>query len=249
MVIYNLVFYFFLYAINGKYKEWEIQRLLKTKDSLISNLEIYTQKVDDSQQVVREFRHDFANILISMRQTIETGNVAEIKRTYTEILEESHIKLEQSQREISKLSNIKVLELKSLISEKILKAEVMGITAKLEILTIISDLLINKSDIVRILGIILDNAIEATKEMDRDKRFIRVAIFEDQKTKHYIVENGMVEKELPIKQLMGKGYTTKANHRGYGLANLATIMQHYMNCSYQIRAEDYRFKIVLRLEK
>lgn len=249
MVIYNLLFYFFLYAINGKYKEWEIQRLLKNKDSLISNLEIYTKKVDESYQIVRGFRHDFENILISMRQTIEKGNVVEIKRTYAELLEKSNIKLEQTQEEVSELSNIKVLELKSLIFEKVLKAKVRGIKVKLEISTIISNLLIDKLDIVRILGIMLDNAIEATKEVDQDNRFIRLAIFEDQKTKYYIVENTMLEKELSVKQLMGKDYTTKANHLGYGLANLATIIQHYMNCSYSIRAEDYHFKIVLRLEK
>lgn len=249
LVSFVFLFFLFIYSINSKYKEWEIQRLLKYKDYLLSNLDIYTKAVDASYQSTRNFRHDFANILISMRKTIATESVEGIRQTYEDILEQSNLKLKESQKEVAKLSNIRVLELKSVISEKILKAEARGITVELEISGIIYDLLVEKIDIVRLFGIMLDNAIEAVSVAEMDKPLIRLAIFDKDNVRHYIVENEMVEEELPVRKFIKDGVTTKGRHRGHGLANLVSIMASYPRGIYQISAKDYKFKVEIELER
>ncbi len=249
LISFVFLFFFLLYTINTKFKKWENRRLLVYKDALLSNLSVYTSEVDEAYQSTRNFRHDFANILISMRKTIETESVERIRQTYAEILEESNIKLSESQKEVAKLSNIKVLELKSVVSEKILKAEARGIVFELEIPRAISDLLMAKTDIIRLFGIMLDNAIDAVSVSEMDVPSIKLAIFDDKNIRHYIVENEMIEKELPVRHLIKKGFSTKGDYRGYGLSNLVSIMERYPRGRYQISAKNYKFRVELELER
>ena len=107
--VYVFLFLGMLYSINVKYKEWENQKLHKYKDYLLSGLATYTKEVDKSYQSVRMFRHDFTNILVSMRETIETQEIEAVRKTYGEILERSRIILDENRREVTKLGNLKVL--------------------------------------------------------------------------------------------------------------------------------------------
>lgn len=249
MFIYAFIFVFMIYSINVKYKEWENQKLLKYKDYLFSGLANYADALDKSYQSVRAFRHDFTNILISMRESIQTQEIEEVKKTYDEILGKSNIILEKNRKEVAKLANIKVLELKSVISAKILQAELQGVDVALEIPAAVTELYLDRVDIVRIFGIMLDNAIEAAVETEAEKMTIRVAIFNKDTTRYYIVENEMIDQKLPMDLIFEDGYSTKGRHRGHGLANLASIIANYPKASYHIQAKNYKFRIALEVEK
>jgi two-component system sensor histidine kinase AgrC len=236
-----------LHLINVKYKEWENSKLLIYKDRLLSGLATYTQEVDKSYQSVRMFRHDFTNILVSMRETIETQEIEAVRKTYGEILEKSSIILEENRKEVAKLSNITVLELKSVLSAKILQAEMRNVTVELEIPGVIDNIRVEKLDIVRLIGIALDNAIDAAVETEVDKAVIKVAIFNKGLTRYYVIENDMVQEKLPIPLIFEEGYSTKGAHRGHGLANLDAITSNYPSVSYRIQAKNYKFRIELEM--
>ncbi len=245
--VYVFLFLMMLHLINVKYKEWENHKLLSYKDRLLSGLSTYTQEVDKSYQSVRMFRHDFTNILVSMRETIETQKIEAVRKTYGEILERSSIILEENRKEVAKLANIKVLELKSVISAKILQAEIRDVAVELEIPETIDNIRVEKLDIVRIIGITLDNAIDAAVETEGDKAVVKVAIFNKGLARYYVVENDMVQEKLPIHLIFEEGYSTKGPHRGYGLANLDAIISNYPRVSYRIQAKNYKFRIELEM--
>ncbi|MFZ2347732.1 MAG: GHKL domain-containing protein [Lactococcus chungangensis] len=245
--IYVFLFFMMLHLINVKYKEWENSKLLIYKDRLLSGLATYTQEVDKSYQSVRMFRHDFTNILVSMRETIETQEIEAVRKTYGEILEKSSIILEENRKEVAKLSNITVLELKSVLSAKILQAEMRNVTVELEIPGVIDNIRVEKLDIVRLIGIALDNAIDAAVETEVDKAVIKVAIFNKGLTRYYVIENDMVQEKLPIPLIFEEGYSTKGAHRGHGLANLDAITSNYPSVSYRIQAKNYKFRIELEM--
>ena len=244
---YVFLLIFMLYAINVKYKEWENQKLLRYKDYLVSGLTTYTQEVDKAYQSVRAFHHDFTNILLSMRETIATQEIGEIRKTYTDILEKSNIILAENRQEVAKLANIEILEVKSVISAKILQADMQGINIELEVPERVDTLRVDKLDIVRLLGIMLDNAIDETTELEMDKPTIKLAIFNKGVSRYYVVENRMRQEKLPTKLLLSEGYSTKSKHRGSGLTSLDAIVATYPWASYHIQAKRYTYRIELEM--
>lgn len=249
LFIQAFVTLFMLYSINVKFKEWEVQKLLKYKEYTLCTLNNYIKEVDESYLSVRAFRHDFANILISMRETIETKGIEEVRETYNQILASNNILLERSRKEVAKLSNIKILELKSVISDKILKAEQRNITFELEVPEIVSDSYLDKIDTVRVVGILLDNAIEAAGESENTQPTVSIAIFSKGTTRYCVIENDMNEKILSTNKIMLAGYSTKGEHRGYGLANVDKIIGRYYKTNYHIQAKNYRFRIEIEMRR
>lgn len=89
--------------------------------------------------------------------------------------------------------------------------------------------------IVEILGILLDNAIEAVAE--RDSKGIFVKIFESADSIYIAVKN---DSEVFSRQEFGlftqPGYSTKGTGRGTGLANLVEMLKEY-DCELNIYFE------------
>src|SRR5574341_145486 len=130
-------------------------------------------------------------------------------------------------QEVAKLANIKILEVKSVISAKILQADMQGINIELELPERVDTLRVDKLDIVRLLGIMLDNAIDETTELEMDKPTIKLAIFNKGLSRYYVVENRMRQEKLSTKLLLSEGYSTRSKHRGYGLTSLDAIVATY----------------------
>lgn len=244
-----LLFIFILYLMHVKFREWENQELLRCKHYLILGLTTYIQEVEKAYQSVRAFHHDFTNILLSMQETISTKEVGEIRKMYAEILEQRHIIFVEQRQEIAKLKNVKILEIKSVIAAKILQADMHDISVELEITEVLSEVAVDKLDMVRLLGIMLDNAIDEALELAGTKPVVRLAIFDKGESKYFVVENSMRQEKLPTHLILERGYSTKGNTRGHGLANLETIVSNYPWVSYHIQAKNYRYRIELEMRQ
>lgn len=236
-----------LYIMNVKFREWKNQELLKYKYYLVSGLTTYIQEVEKAYQSVRAFHHDFTNILLSMQETISTKEVGEIRKMYADILKQRHIIFVEHRQEIAKLKNVKILEVKSVIAAKILQADRHDISIELEITEVLADVPVDKLDMVRLLGIMLDNAIDEVLELASTKPIVRLAIFANGKSKYFVVENSMRQEKLPTHLILERGYSTKGSARGHGLANLETIVSNYPWVSYHIQAKNYRYRIELEM--
>lgn len=83
-------------------------------------------------------------------------------------------------------------------------------------------------DLSRIVGILIDNAIEAS--IDSSNPFVNLAIIKtDQNSTLIIIENSFKDSALDINKLYNKRYSTKKGHRGYGLENIIEILNSYSN--------------------
>ena len=71
--------------------------------------------------------------------------------------------------------------------------------------------------LVRIIGILLDNAIEALSNQEGGK--LTLAVFEDLGDVHLIIENECQEDPGDLNKLLEAGYSTKGSGRGLGLSN------------------------------
>jgi two-component system sensor histidine kinase AgrC len=96
------------------------------------------------------------------------------------------------------------------------------------------------NDILKIIGVYLDNAIEATSISS--KKEIILELYCNKKETHFILTNTYENKIDENKVGIG-GYTTKGKNRGYGLQLAKKIIDKYDNLK-QIREIDDKYYTV-----
>lgn len=82
-------------------------------------------------------------------------------------------------------------------------------------------------DLARILGIFLDNAIEATLETDQLQMGLN--IIQNSAGVSIIISNRFQDKDLALHKLKQQGFSTKTGHQGIGLSNAQKIISSYDN--------------------
>ena len=82
-------------------------------------------------------------------------------------------------------------------------------------------------DLARILGIFLDNAIEAALEAKEPQ--IGLNILQNKSSVSIIISNCFQDNGLALHRLKQKGFSTKAGHQGIGLSNVQKIIGSYDN--------------------
>ena len=128
---------------------------------------------------------------------------------------------------MNQLSNIEVLEIKSLLSAKMIYAHELGIDVTIDIPDPISGFSMDTVDLARILGIFLDNAAEAALETGQPR--VGLNIIQNAGTVAVIISNSLQDTELALHKLKQQGFTTKTGHTGIGLANAQKIIGSYDN--------------------
>ena len=99
----------------------------------------------------------------------------------------------------------------------------------------------------RILGILIDNAIEESKDCP-DKR-INIEIRKDFKVNRQIllIENTYKEKDINIDKIFTKGYSTKPNNTGLGLWEVREILKKNKNLNLYTTKDNIYFKQQLEI--
>ena len=99
-----------------------------------------------------------------------------------------------------------------------------------EVLYPVDDLIIPKMDLVRALGILLDNAMEEVSGNGGD---ISLMILREERLLTFVVETTACTIEVSMAELYREGYTTKGEGRGLGLSSYRKLIDKYSNVSSQ----------------
>ena len=129
------------------------------------------------------FKHDFANMVSVINGYIAADDMNGLKKYFSSF-----------QNDYEKLQNLDILNtniindagIYNLISSKYKKATDLNINFQLDIFFDFSKLLIDTYEFSKILGILLDNAIEASKECQT--KYIRLSVRESPKYKLYLLK-------------------------------------------------------------
>lgn len=176
---------------------------------------------------LRSFKHDYINILLSISGYIENCDMDELKNYFeNKIFPTKHL-IDQGDYKLNQLSNIGVLEIKSLLSAKMIYAHESGIDVTIDIPDRVDRFLIDTVDLARILGIFLDNAIEATLETEQPQ--IGLNILRNKAGVSIIISNHFQDNGVSLHKLKQKGFSTKIGHPGIGLSNAQKIIHSYNN--------------------
>ncbi len=221
---YLLVMLFLLLAMRRSYLE-QIQA--ETKKKAMQDLQDYTHNLEVMYNGLRSFKHDYINILLSLSGYIENCDMDELKNFFkTKIFPTKNL-ITQGDYKLNQLSNIAVLEIKSLLSAKMIYAHESGIDVTIDIPNPVGNFPIDTVDLARILGIFLDNAIEATLETKQPQ--IGLNIIQNETGVSIIISNRFQDNGSTLHMLKQKGFSTKTGHQGIGLSNAQKIIRSYDN--------------------
>ncbi len=129
-------------------------------------------------------------------------------------------------RRTTQLGNIRILELKGLVLTKLMEMQEQGIFCNLEVLYPVNRIDMEIPDVVRCLGILLDNAAEAAKETKKPEVDLMISSLESGVT---IVVKNMVEEPPNLNRIWERGYSTKGEDRGLGLSIYRQVTGKYAN--------------------
>lgn len=221
---YLLVMCCLLLAMRRSYLE-QIQT--ESKQKAMQDLQDYTRNLESMYNGLRSFKHDYVNILLSMSGYIEDGDMDRLKDFFESKIFPTKDLITGGDYKLNQLSSIGVLEIKSLLSAKMIYAHESGIDITIDIPDKVESFLIDTVDLARILGIFLDNAIEAALETEQPQ--IGLNIIQNETGVSIIISNHFRDNSVMLHKLKQKGFSTKIGHQGIGLWNAQKIISSYDN--------------------
>ncbi len=122
LVFYLLFFMGIIKKLDTYLKDKLRERLNQEQALRYRDMERYSRHIEELYKEVRGFRHDYTNLLTSLRLGIEEEDMKQIKEVYDSVLMDSSEKLQDNKYDLGRLVNIRDKGLKSLLAGKFLKS-------------------------------------------------------------------------------------------------------------------------------
>lgn len=200
-------------------------KLEKTTEDLEQE-KLYNKTLQILHDNIKAFKHDFSNIIAGIGGYVETNDLNGLKKYYHQLLQDC--------KQVNNLSSLNPNTINNpaiyaVLANKYYKADNLGIKITLESFIDFNQLNMEIYEFTRILGILMDNAIEAASECEQ--KIINVIIRNDQRQNRQllIIENTYKDKDVNVDKIYEKGYTTKPHNTGLGLWEVNKIISKHKN--------------------
>lgn len=228
----------FLLIINWQVEKKNIE--LAHQQNIIAQTIQYTETIESMIDDIRSYRHDFKNLLLALEGYIKEGNLEQIKEFYDLHLTDMESKKDISFSQIYQLQNITDAAVKGLLYIKLQYALAEGFKIQVNVSGPIMIEHIPAMDFCRILGILLDNAIEAAVAASSEGNPRELFFYtEQQGSNTMIVISNTHPRRLQVEDLYQDGFTTKGKGRGTGLKTVRTLLRQYPNISLDWKIDNY----------
>ncbi|WP_436851542.1 quorum-sensing sensor histidine kinase AgrC [Staphylococcus gallinarum] len=189
----------------------------------IENYYKYTLQIENINNEMRKFRHDYVNILSTMSEFIRENDMDGLKKYFNEEILPMQDSMQMNAIKINGIENLKVREIKGLLTTKILQAQEKNIRISIEVPEPIDKIDMPIVNLSRAIGIILDNAIEASEKIEDDP-LIRIAFIKNNDDSVMFIVMNKCEPDMPrVHTLFKENFSTKGENRGLGLSTLKEL--------------------------
>ena len=233
----------FAYFFISFYSLTRVMKLQITTKNL-ENAENYNATLSFLYDNVKSFKHDFDNMIYMIGGFIRSNDINGLKKYYSDL-----------EKECINLNNIAGLNPKTinnsgiynLLMAKYKKANEKNVHINLEFFLDLDNLHMKIYEFSRILGILLDNAIEASAECNVKQ--INIMFRESHKNHVQIVsiENTYIDKNIDTSKIFEKGVSSKKSHTGMGLWEVREILLRNNNVNLYTSQNDTYFKQQLEI--
>lgn len=201
-----------------------IRKLFKLveKENTIASQEAFIDNINTLFNTIRAQRHDFLNHVQILDSYLKMNKIDEAKAYMVDILEET--------KEINEIIVVNNPFLNALIRAKMGIAQRYNINFTLDIQSALADLEIKPFDLVKIMGNLINNAIEAVKDLDNDSRQVKLTT--KKHDNNYIIKVFNPRPVIPQnmqEKIFAGGFTTKTGgeHCGVGLSVVKKLTEKY----------------------
>lgn len=248
LLLVLVVWYGALYAL-GYFatKHYSLKSETASQRVELHNLRLYTSHIETLYDDLRRFRHDYKNILYSLTGALDDGNTQQAQEILHRVIQPSAKEVNIRTSVLGRLANIQDLGVKSLVYSKIIAAINQHLDFQVEIEQPFAFAeTVDQLDVVRILSILLDNAIHAASQSTGKK--VNLSLFAKDGLQYLVVGNSTKEAELNLQQLDRnvRRINFSSNH-GLGLKNLRMILARYPGVSREESSQNHWFEQVIRI--
>ena len=180
----------------------------------LANTIIHNETLSKVNEGVRGFKHDMGNIVQAILGYIAI-NDSEGAKKYCQ-----NLVIGFNDINILSILSPKVIDepaIYGVVVNKILVARDKDMTLSLDINTSVSNINFPKFELSRILGILLDNAIEAGEQTEQKKLTLTMYHDYTRNVDIITISNSINNIDIDVEQIFTKNYSTKENPSGFGL--------------------------------
>lgn len=210
----------------------------------IEGLELYNKTLLENQDKLRTFKHDYNNVVQAIGGYVISENLEGLSHFYKELMNDC--------QEVNRISmlNPEIINnpvIFNIISNKFFIARENKIDMNIDICMNLNEIRIKPYKLAKILGILLDNAIEAANECEN--KIINIIFREEANNNRQlmIIENTYKDQEVDIVKIFEKNYSTKKRNSGIGLWEVKNILSKTNNLNLYTTKNDKYFKQQLEL--
>lgn len=229
------------------YRTLQKEEQLNAQIEQYKNLNSYTKEVERLYHNMHAFKHDYLDILSSLNIFIEKQDMQGLSFYFYKNILPLTQEMISSDNRLGLLSFLNDDAVKSIISTKLMIAMEKEIDAVLEIRETINICGIERIDLIRILGILLNNAIDAAS-MSNEKKLI-VAFIKDELGYSILIRNTTAPILLPISALCTQYVSTKGEHDGIGLYTAKNILDSYKNIRWKLEYNPPYFLVEIKIKE
>ena len=234
----SIILYFFI----------SLYSLANTTKLALTTTDLEKEKEDNKtlkilHDELRAFKHDLGNIMTTISGYAQTGDIEGLRNYYSQI-----------KFDLTRVNNLSTLSpdvinnpaIYSLLAAKYHNADELGIKINLDVFLNLNNLNMKIYEFTRILGILLDNAIEASKECD--EKIINIEIRKDSRRNRQllIIENTYTN-IIDTDKIFEKNYSTKQGNSGLGLWEVRQILKKNTNLNLFTSKDNNFFKQQLEM--
>jgi hypothetical protein len=211
--------------------------VIEEQNNLIRQQAKHIRDLEEMIRNIRAQRHDFISHLQAVYGMLQMGKPESAREYLAEVTGDIRI--------LTQTLKLKTPEVAALIQQKAALAASRNISFGLVTETDLGKLTMRPHDLNRVLGNLLDNAMEAVMFLETKDRYIRLEIKENKDSYIFTVGNSgpEIKKELREK-IFEPGFSTKGENRGLGLAIVREIVQQHKG-KIKVSSPPTTFKIIL----
>lgn len=201
----------------------------------VKNLKMYTDQLEKDQLKLRHFKHDYKNLLFSLKTVAAEQNYDAMNQALDNLENYSDDYLKNLSMDLYQdLNNVKNPYLKSLFISKLNTINQKKITCSFNCTDELNNLPMNAFDLIRLLDQAIDNAIHFTERQEHGQ--IQLAITQEDQQLAFLINNSLAN--LP---------TTERSEDYLELLHIKDLKKKYSNIFIQHskNAKWFRFHIML----
>lgn len=243
-VFYNIISTISIFLIS-------IYGIFSRREAIINKIKIdileeKNKNLSEVNDYTRCFKHDFNNIIQAIDGYIMVNDMTALQKYFSGLLKECNC-----MNSIDFLNN-KGTEnpaIYGVLLNKYKRAEENNINMNIDIMVSLDKFKEKSYVLSRMIGILLDNAIEATSECEEKIVNVQFVKEEGKNRNLIIIENTYNNKNVDTNKIFEKNFTTKEGNSGLGLWKIRDILSKDMDLDLYTTKDGVMFKQQLEIYK